>query len=199
MQGALALFAAANCDDEAAKAMLVGDRRAEQGRPGISRPRRRTAVDRAAAATVRRRRPQPAALRLRLRDPAGARPDRQRRAGPRSVAAHFARRAGRSGRRLVRRTGAAQSLRPARAADAVGATGRLHRVARRRSVPPRAGVSAPRVRPLQRRARSGRSPRTSASIWGVNADAASELIEQPLTEKEEETLQDLNEFNFDDL
>jgi hypothetical protein len=35
--------------------------------------------------------------------------------------------------------------------------------------------------------------------WGLAADAASELIEQPLTEKEEEKLQDLNEFNFDDV
>jgi hypothetical protein len=35
--------------------------------------------------------------------------------------------------------------------------------------------------------------------WGLNADAASEMVEQPLTEAEEETLKDLNEFNFDDL
>lgn len=36
-------------------------------------------------------------------------------------------------------------------------------------------------------------------IWGLNADVASDLIEQSLTEKEEETLKDLNEFDFDDL
>ncbi len=36
-------------------------------------------------------------------------------------------------------------------------------------------------------------------VWGLNRDAASELMEQPLTEKEEEKLQELNEFNFDDL
>src|SRR5262249_19251042 len=33
--------------------------------------------------------------------------------------------------------------------------------------------------------------------WGLNADAASERIEQPLTEAEEKTLKDLNEFDFD--
>jgi hypothetical protein len=33
--------------------------------------------------------------------------------------------------------------------------------------------------------------------WGVNADAAGEMIEKPLTEAEEEELKDLNEFNFD--
>jgi hypothetical protein len=33
--------------------------------------------------------------------------------------------------------------------------------------------------------------------WGLNADAASEMIEQPLTEDEEEKLKDLNEFDFD--
>ena len=35
--------------------------------------------------------------------------------------------------------------------------------------------------------------------WGLNADVASEMIEQPLSEAEEETLKDLNEFDFDDL
>jgi hypothetical protein len=35
--------------------------------------------------------------------------------------------------------------------------------------------------------------------WGLNADAASELIEKPLTEDEEKTLDDLNEFDFGDL
>jgi hypothetical protein len=33
--------------------------------------------------------------------------------------------------------------------------------------------------------------------WGLNADAASEMIEKPLTEAEEEKLKDLNEFDFD--
>src|SRR5260221_510681 len=33
--------------------------------------------------------------------------------------------------------------------------------------------------------------------WGQNADAASEMIEKPLTEVEEKTLKDLNEFDFD--
>ncbi len=36
-------------------------------------------------------------------------------------------------------------------------------------------------------------------VWGLNRDAASELMEQPLTQKEEESIQELNEFNFDDL
>jgi hypothetical protein len=33
--------------------------------------------------------------------------------------------------------------------------------------------------------------------WGLNADAASELIEQPLSEAEEKSLKDLGEFDFD--
>jgi hypothetical protein len=33
--------------------------------------------------------------------------------------------------------------------------------------------------------------------WGLNADAASEMVEKPLTEAEEEKLKDLNEFDFD--
>jgi hypothetical protein len=36
-----------------------------------------------------------------------------------------------------------------------------------------------------------------AQVWGAHGDETAELIEQPLTEKEEETLKDLNEFNFD--
>ncbi|NUQ62336.1 MAG: hypothetical protein HUU20_07600 [Pirellulales bacterium] len=35
--------------------------------------------------------------------------------------------------------------------------------------------------------------------WGLNADAASDMIEQPLTEKEEKSLEGLNAFDFDDL
>jgi hypothetical protein len=35
--------------------------------------------------------------------------------------------------------------------------------------------------------------------WGLGADSASELIEQPLTEKEEANLKELNEFDFGDL
>jgi hypothetical protein len=38
-----------------------------------------------------------------------------------------------------------------------------------------------------------------AEYWGLNADTASEMIEQPLSEAEEATLKDLNEFDFDDL
>jgi len=36
-------------------------------------------------------------------------------------------------------------------------------------------------------------------FWGVNKDAASEVLEQPLTEQEEQSLKNLNEFDFDDL
>jgi hypothetical protein len=35
--------------------------------------------------------------------------------------------------------------------------------------------------------------------WGLNKDVASEMIEQPLSEKEQDALENLNEFNFDDL
>jgi hypothetical protein len=35
--------------------------------------------------------------------------------------------------------------------------------------------------------------------WGLAADSASELIEQPLTEKEEEQLKELNDFDFGDV
>ena len=34
-------------------------------------------------------------------------------------------------------------------------------------------------------------------FWGLNADAASEMIEKPLTEAEEKKLTDLNEFDFE--
>src|SRR4030095_13838273 len=57
-----------------------------------------------------------------------------------------------------------------------------------------------------RRAFGSFSPREKRHIaenlgqcWGLNADAASELIEQPLTESEEKTLEDLNEFDFGDI
>ena len=35
--------------------------------------------------------------------------------------------------------------------------------------------------------------------WGLGEDVASELIEQPLTEEEEQSLADLNDFDFDDF
>lgn len=35
--------------------------------------------------------------------------------------------------------------------------------------------------------------------WGLSEDVASELISQPLTEQEEQSLSDLNDFDFDDL
>jgi hypothetical protein len=57
-----------------------------------------------------------------------------------------------------------------------------------------------------RRAFGGFSPQEKrhicenlAEIWGVHGDAASEAIEQPLTEQEEKTLKDLNDFDFDEL
>ncbi|MEZ6122474.1 MAG: DUF5682 family protein [Planctomycetaceae bacterium] len=36
-------------------------------------------------------------------------------------------------------------------------------------------------------------------FWGVGGDLASELMSQPLTEQEEQVLEDLNDFDFDDL
>jgi hypothetical protein len=57
-----------------------------------------------------------------------------------------------------------------------------------------------------RRAFGGFSAREKRQItenlgenWGVSGDVASEAIEKELTETEEKTLKDLNEFNFDDL
>jgi hypothetical protein len=55
-----------------------------------------------------------------------------------------------------------------------------------------------------RRAFAPFSPREKRHIaenlgeyWGLNADVASEMIEKPLTETEEASLKDLNEFDFD--
>ncbi|HVW00697.1 MAG TPA: DUF5682 family protein, partial [Planctomycetaceae bacterium] len=57
-----------------------------------------------------------------------------------------------------------------------------------------------------RRAFGGFSPQEKRRIaenlgehWGVNPDQASEVLNQPLTEKEEQSLSDLNEFDFEDL
>ena len=50
VQGALALHAAASCDNEAAKDLVVVDRRAEPRQPGTPRPRRGRAVDRRSSA-----------------------------------------------------------------------------------------------------------------------------------------------------
>ena len=36
-------------------------------------------------------------------------------------------------------------------------------------------------------------------VWGVGADQASEVLGEELTEEEEEKLQQLDDFNFDDL
>ncbi len=50
---------------------------------------------------------------------------------------------------------------------------------------------------------SAREKRTIAEnlgeIWGMNVDAAAEMLEQPLTESEENKLAELDEFGFDDL
>jgi hypothetical protein len=37
-----------------------------------------------------------------------------------------------------------------------------------------------------------------AEFWGVNADAAKEALSAPLSEAEEKSLDDLNQFDFDD-
>lgn len=57
-----------------------------------------------------------------------------------------------------------------------------------------------------RRAFGGFSPHEKRAIaenlgeyWGAMADATSEMLAQPLTDEEEQTLEDLNEFDFDDL
>lgn len=57
-----------------------------------------------------------------------------------------------------------------------------------------------------RRAFGGFSPREKRQIaenlaehWGVHADIAAEALEGAMSEKEEKTLKDLNEFDFDDL
>lgn len=57
-----------------------------------------------------------------------------------------------------------------------------------------------------RRAFGSFSPQEKRSIcenlgheWGFDEDAASELLSQPLTETEEQSLDDLNEFDFDDF
>jgi hypothetical protein len=57
-----------------------------------------------------------------------------------------------------------------------------------------------------RRAFGGFSPREKRQIaenlgehWGVSADTAAQAIEAELTETEEKSLKDLNEFNFDDI
>jgi hypothetical protein len=57
-----------------------------------------------------------------------------------------------------------------------------------------------------RRAFGTFSPREKRNIaenlaehWGVNVETTSEMIEQKLTEKEEQTLSELNDFNFDAL
>ena len=51
-------------------------------------------------------------------------------------------------------------------------------VAGRRAVPAGARVPAAGLRRLQPRTRSGRSARTSAEYWGVNADAAKEALDR---------------------
>lgn len=57
-----------------------------------------------------------------------------------------------------------------------------------------------------RRAFGGFSPQEKRHIsenlgehWGIHGDDASDALAQPLSEQEEKTIEDLNEFNFDDL
>jgi hypothetical protein len=38
-----------------------------------------------------------------------------------------------------------------------------------------------------------------AHIWGVDSDSAQAVLDGPLSEKEEQALSDLNEFDFGDL
>ncbi len=57
-----------------------------------------------------------------------------------------------------------------------------------------------------RRAFAGFSPQEKrhicenlAQVWGLDADATADAVDKPLSEKEEQTLKDLSEFNFDDV
>jgi hypothetical protein len=57
-----------------------------------------------------------------------------------------------------------------------------------------------------RRAFGGFSPQEKrhicenlAQVWGLHAEATAQAMEKPLTEQEEQTLKDLSEFKFDDL
>jgi len=57
-----------------------------------------------------------------------------------------------------------------------------------------------------RRAFGGFTPREKRTIaenlgeiWGVNSDAVSEVLNNPLSEHEEQKIKDLNDFNFDDI
>ena len=57
-----------------------------------------------------------------------------------------------------------------------------------------------------RRAFGGFSPQEKrhicenlAQLWGLHDDATADTMGQPLSEKEEQTLKDLREFNFEDL
>ena len=59
---------------------------------------------------------------------------------------------------------------------------------------------------LLRRAFGGFTPQEKRQItenlgehWGVNPDTASQLLNEELSEEEEEALSELNEFDFDDL
>ena len=38
-----------------------------------------------------------------------------------------------------------------------------------------------------------------AEYWGVHEDVASDMLEKPLSEEEEKSLEDLKDFDFDDL
>ncbi len=149
VQAALALFAAANCDDRAVRAMMqaidelnkVGlefHDRVEEGL-WVDQLRRLSDAD--------DRNPSLSGYAC---DPLGTRADGER--GPRAggLPPPLARRARRSGGRLVRGFGAAQSLRPAGPAGALGTTGRVHPLAGRRAVPPGVGVSPPGLRAVQR-------------------------------------------------
>ena len=58
---------------------------------------------------------------------------------------------------------------------------------------------APSVRWFQPPGEKRHIAENLGECWGMHADTASELMEQELTEQEEQTLSDLNEFDFDDL
>ena len=155
-------------------------------------------MGRSVAKTLGCGRPQSVAFRLRLCDPAGAGADGERGAGAGSLPPALARRAGRSGagwfEGLAQRNRYALLARQALWEQLAEYICSLDEEQFRRALV------------FLRRAFGPFSAREKRQIaenlgecWKLNADVASEMIEQALTEKEEETLHGLNEFDFGDL
>jgi hypothetical protein len=147
VEGALALFAAASCDNAAAKALLIGidelNKVCLEFHDRVDEPLWVERLQKLADADDRNPLLSGYACAILLERGLIA-----NEASPARSRGDFAG-AGRSGGRLVRRAGAAEPLRAPGPAAAVGAACRLHRFARRRAVPPGAGVLAAGFRRLQ--------------------------------------------------